>query len=251
MKKLLFPVLCFFALAASARADIIPAPQITYNFKYLTAQPLEIAPAASEQLQCPDVLCQDPQPLGVYGIQRLSCDKQSCFALAYKFQPFQKIAVTFSDGKKRESQVFKTPKALRSAMRADVYNDRIEIAHLPQETPRDRNENGYIIVSFLITFLIELLAAAIFLTVSELAPRVLFSVAAVNLISIPFNWWYLANKIHNAGIAWALTFIFELLFIYLLNSKRIKFKEAAGLAMIINVASFSLGMAASYMYTHL
>jgi hypothetical protein len=249
MKKFILIAACVFA-ASYCVADIMPKPQIIYNFEYFTAEPLEINPLVSEQIQCADALCMESAPLGSYGLQKLNCGKKECFATAYEFKPFQKLAVSFNDGQTRYSQVFKTPRSLRSAMQVNVYDDGLEILQ-SYIIPEDRGDKFYVYISLTSVVLLELIAAFIFLKVGELPMKILFSIAAANLISAPLCWWVISSKIPNMAIIWTIVFIFELFFIFLFNRGRISFKEAAGLVLVTNITSFSLGMAISYMFVSL
>jgi hypothetical protein len=247
MKKISLFILCLFA-ALALKADITPEPQISYTFKYFTQAPLAINPAFSEQIQCLDNQCYSSEPLGVYGIQKLTCGGEDCYAVAYRFKPFQKLIISFSDGKVRESAVFQAPKALRNTMQVNVYEDGLEVIPLPYAPAKDNVSISYVIVSCATVLILELLAAAVFLIVAEAPLSILIWVAAANIISVPFNWFVLSQITPNNGIIWAVTYIFELLFIYLINRKKLSFKEAAGLVFVANVASYAIGMMAAYMY---
>jgi hypothetical protein len=249
MKKLILIAACIFTAAYSV-ADIMPEPQIVYNFKYFTDVPLEINPSASEQIQCEDALCMESAPLGSYGLQKLNCGKEECFASAYEFKPFQKLAVSFNDGKTRYSHIFKAPDSLRSAMQVNVYKDGLEVLKLPF-TSEDRSDKFYVYLSLISAVILELIAAFIFLKVEDLSMKILFSVAEVNLIFMPLGWWVLSKAMHNTAVIWTASFIFELFFIFLLNRGRITLKETAGLVLVANIASFSLGMVISYMFVSL
>lgn len=241
MKKIL---LCFVSLfiAGALYADIAPKPQIIYNFKYLTNTPLTIDSDSSEQIQCADNQCLNPTPLGIYGIQKFDCDTTECYALAYEFLPFQKLIIKFSDGITRESPVFRTPSELRSAMQVNVKDNALEMVTLPQTPATDKLSKGYMVSSFIITMALELIACTLYLLIGGLPLTILIYIAAANAITIPFNWWVLSNLIPNTGVLWTAAFIFELLFLYLLNTKRLSFKDAFGLVMIANVTSYAVGM---------
>ena len=248
MKKTFLTLFCLLA-AVSSWADITPRPQIVYTFKYFTDTPLEINPKLTEQIQCGDNQCMNGEPLGVYGIQKLTCDMETCAAVAYKFQPFQKLIVTFADGTSFESPVFEAPASLKTAMQVNVHEDRLEVAPLPHTPKKDAISKSYIIASFASVLVLEVLASLIFLLVGGLPLSILIYAAIANIISIPFNWYVLPHITTNTGVMLIITFIFELLFIHLLNRKKITFMETAGMVFVANVASFAIGMAASYMFT--
>jgi hypothetical protein len=248
MKKISLLILCLFA-AITLKADLTPEPQILYRFKYFTGTPLEINPLLSEQIQCSDNQCHNAEPLGVYGIQKLTCTKDDCAAVAYQFKPFQKLVITFADGTVMESPVYAAPKTLKSAMQINVYDDRMEVVDLPYIPQKDALSKTYITASFAAILILETLVALVFLIVAELPLSLLIYAVTANILSAPFNWYILSSITPNNGIIWTTTFVFELLFIYILGRKRITFGETAGMVFVMNVASYSVGMATAYMFT--
>jgi hypothetical protein len=58
--------------------------------------------------ECEQTDCQDAEPMEELGPQRFSCAATTCSALAYGFSPYHRLEITFSDGKNRQSNVFKT-----------------------------------------------------------------------------------------------------------------------------------------------
>jgi hypothetical protein len=250
MKKLFLTAACVFVCAVAV-ADIMPEPQIIYIFKYSTPNALKINPESSEQIQCADALCMEQSPLGIYGLQRLNCTDEKCFAASYEFKPFQKLVVGFSDGKIRESQIFKIPRAQRGAMQVNVTENGLEVLNLPDFVPQDHTAGFYIAFSLFSIVLLELAAAFIFLKVEDLSLSILISVLIANLISAPLGWLVFSDKIHNMSVIWLASFIFEFFFVFLCNRSRITFKKTAGLILVANIASFSLGMVISYMLVSL
>lgn len=245
MKKLFLFTLCMFA-ALTLKADISPEPQISYIFKYSNDEALKIVPQGSEQFQCADTLCSNPEPLGIYGLQKLYCGETECHSISYEFKPFQKLVVEFSDGKTRESQIFNAPSKTRSAMQVNVKEDRLEVIPLAHITPSEKIPAKYIIATFISILILEILAAILFLWAGELPYSILGYVLAANIISIPLNWWVLSNYINNNAVLWTIASFFELLFIYFLNKKKINFKKTAALVLFANVTSFSVSMIVAY-----
>ena len=93
MKKLSFLFL-LTALFVPAWADVSPKPEMEFSFVYTTEQKPLINPALSEQIQCADNQCLESKPLGHYGIQKLYCSANGCFAVAYEFTDYQKLIIT-------------------------------------------------------------------------------------------------------------------------------------------------------------
>ncbi|MDR0734590.1 MAG: hypothetical protein LBG16_02675 [Elusimicrobiota bacterium] len=251
MKKL-FIILVVCCAATAARADIMPEPQIIYEFNYQTPQALEIVPEASGQIQCEDIMCMEAKPLTAYGLQKLRCTKTGCRAVSYNFAPYQKLAVTFSDGKTRVSQIFKAPRELRSAMRVNVKEEGLEVIPLQNPPPQNGGDAAYIAVSFVSTILLELAVTTLFLLAARLPMgRVLASVALANVITIPLAWWALADILLLPGIIWFAVFAVEFAIIYPFNRNTLSLKDTAGLVLIMNIASYACGTAIGYIFVSL
>jgi len=58
--------------------------------------------------ECQQSDCSDAAPLQQLGPQRFTCDANSCSALAYGFSDYHKLEIQFSDGKTRQSNIFRT-----------------------------------------------------------------------------------------------------------------------------------------------
>lgn len=246
MKKLLLILTALFVVCPLF-AEIAPTPQIIYNFNYLTPSPLTIDPTESEQIQCDDNQCLSQEPLGIYGIQKLYCDTDSCRALSYSFKPYQKLVVKFSDGKKRETNVFKAPSSLRSAVQINVGEDSLDAIILPTKPKTDSAAQHRMISTLIMTIALELAAGLLYLLSGGLPLTILFYLLAANMITIPFTWWILSDMVSNMAFLWGFNFVFELFFVYLLAKKKISFKDAAGLVMMANITSFVFGQMITFM----
>ena len=89
------------------RADTGPKPSMDFTFKQeMAGEPVSIV--SGVLYECEQTDCGDAAPLGEFGPQRFYCDAESCGAVAYGFSPYHKIEIEFSDGKTRQSNVFKT-----------------------------------------------------------------------------------------------------------------------------------------------
>lgn len=246
MKKLLLILTAFFAVSPLF-ADIAPTPQIIYNFNYLNSAPLTIDPDNSEQIQCSDNQCLKAAPLGKYGIQKLYCNPNSCFAFAYEFEPYQKLIIKFSDGKKRETDVFKMPHGLRNAIQINVGEDSLQAIPLPQKPKKDGISNYYMLISLTTTIALEILAGFLYLLSGGLPLTILLYLLGANLLTIPFTWWVLSDVVSNMAFLWTFNFVFELLFIYILAKRKISFMDTAGLVLMANVTSYAFGLLITFM----
>ncbi|MCX6776359.1 MAG: hypothetical protein NTY73_00065 [Candidatus Micrarchaeota archaeon] len=101
--------------------------------------------------------------------------------------------------------------------------------------------------ALVLTLVIELAASLIYIHVRKLDKRILWSVALVNIISVPLLWFFLTRG------DWMLfcfsllfgefaVFVFEALVIFLLNRKRIGIVDSFAMSFINNVLSFIAGI---------
>jgi len=110
--KLTWKVLISLALAALCvsvnvqivSADMGPKPSMEFNFVYETDTTLTIA--GGEQLECADAACADAVSLEEAGPQRFTCTETDCSSMAYTYEDYHRLAIAFSDGVTRESNVF-------------------------------------------------------------------------------------------------------------------------------------------------
>lgn len=90
-----------------ALADTGPKPTMDFEFKQeVSGASLTITSAILYECEQSD--CSDASPLKELGPQRLTCDANSCSALAYGFSPYHRLEIRFSDGKTRQSNIFTT-----------------------------------------------------------------------------------------------------------------------------------------------
>ena len=88
-------------------ADTGPKPSMEFAFKQeLSGEQATIVSGILYECDQPD--CSDASPLEELGPQRFYCEAESCQALAYGFAPYHRLEIQFSDGVKRESNIFET-----------------------------------------------------------------------------------------------------------------------------------------------
>lgn len=249
MKKLFFALIALIALSLNAKADIAPAEQINYSFKFEGVQPLKILPGGSEQLQCEDNQCLSPKPLGRFGIQKLECEEAACHAVSYEFAPYQKLIIKFEDGSARESAVFKTPSGRKNSMEITVTPNALTANPANSKTAPDRLPKSYILLSILFVFLTETAAAVIFVLMNKLPAGVILSFSVLNAVTIPLNWFVLSNYFQSDGILWLTAFLIEFALLCLLFRKKSIYTELFGLTLFANVAGYSSGMILSFITT--
>ena len=246
MKKLIALIFFVFVLTP-LWAGIAPKPEMDFTLQYQTASKPAVLAETSEQIQCADNQCLEPAPLGQYGIQKLYCQANECFSIAYEYEPFQQLVLDFSDGVKRSSNVFRTPASLRNNFIVTVRERDLLVT--PSPTPQKVNAllRADAWASLIIILLLELLAAYLYLKYTGKSYCVLYSVLLVNIISMPVSWQVLGQVVTEQWFIWFFCFVAEALLLWVLNRKRLAVKDAFNLSFAINVTSYSVGMILSFL----
>jgi hypothetical protein len=105
--------LFLFALLAlplphAAFADTGPKPTMDFQFSQeMTGEP-PVSIISGILYECDQPDCSDAAPIEEVGPQGFRCEVNSCSATAYGFAPYHWIAIEFSDGKTRQSNIFET-----------------------------------------------------------------------------------------------------------------------------------------------
>lgn len=245
MKKLILPFLLICA-SFPLWADVSPKPEMEFNFIYNTAQQLRIVPDQSEQIQCEDNQCMDPKPLGTYGLQKLYCSPERCFSIAYDYANYQKLIIGFNDGVIRESNIFKAPSTMHSSFNVYVNEDFLDVQLSASQKPYSNVMRKDAWSSFLIILILELAAAWAFISYTHKPLRILYSVAAANLITMFTSWFFLAGYVRETAILWLFCLLFETVFIWACNRKYLTLTNTLTLSLAMNVTSYSLGMMISF-----
>ena len=246
MKKILLFVLLTFYVTP-LWAGIAPKPEMDFTLIYATENKPIVQPATSEQIQCEDNQCLQSDPLGKYGIQKLYCKTNSCFSIAYQYSPFQQLILDFSDGKKRTSNVFTTPNKLRNSFTVLVREKDLVVT--PSANPQQFHAllRADAWMSLVLILLLEIIAAWAYLKYTGKSFRVLYAVVIANLVSMPLSWQVLSNVVTEPWFIWFFCLIFEALFIWMFNRKRITARDSFELSFAINVTSYSVGMILSFL----
>ncbi|MBO7237861.1 MAG: hypothetical protein J6U96_01040 [Elusimicrobiaceae bacterium] len=246
MKKILFFALLIVTMTP-LWAGIAPKPEMDFTLIYATENKPAVLPDTSEQIQCEDNQCLQSDPLGAYGIQKLYCKADGCFSIAYEYAPFQQLVLDFADGKKRASNVFSTPSKLRNSFTVTVREKDLLVQ--PSATPQQFHAllRADAWMSLIIILLLEMIAAWAYLKYTRKSFRVLYAVVIANLISMPLSWQVLGRIATEQWFIWFFCLIFEALFIWIFNRKRITARDSFELSFAINVTSYSVGMILSFL----
>lgn len=245
MKKFVLSFL-LTCIILPAWADVSPKPEMQFTFIYNTASAPAINPDASEQIQCEDNQCLDPKPLGSYGLQKLYCSAEKCFSISYGYARYQKLIIGFQDGTKKESNIFKTPAALRSSFNVYVNDDGLEVALSQEQKPYSNITRKDAWASLLIILVLELAAAWAYISYMHKPLRILYAVPVANVLSMFATWFFLAGYIQETAFLWIFCLLFETVFIWMLNRKYLTLTNAFNLSFAMNVTSYSLGMVISF-----
>src|SRR5215510_14027739 len=97
----------FLLPARIVLADTGPKPTMTFEFKPDLPNS-EVTIISGTLYECDQADCSDASPLQQLGPQGFRCDALGCNALAYGFSDYHRLEIQFSDGKTRQSNIFKT-----------------------------------------------------------------------------------------------------------------------------------------------
>ncbi len=104
---LLFLITQLFLPSRFVLADTGPKPTMDFSFKQEISGD-QVTILSGTLYECDQSDCSDAAPLQELGPQRFTCETTSCSALAYGFSDYHKLEIQFSDGKTRQSNIFKT-----------------------------------------------------------------------------------------------------------------------------------------------
>ena len=222
-------------------ADLGPKPTMEFNLIYETQN--QITLLGGEQYQCEDKNCENIKPLGEYGPQRFTCQDNFCRSLAYGYSPYQKLVLNFSD-MARESQIFHT-ESFNGEFNVKVTNSQLLIEETTPITSKGRFSS--FIKALIITLILELLVALIYLSSTKISKKVLLYVLIANIISLPIV-WFLFPSIQIMPLVFLIfiiseifAVIFEAYFIHYFNKNIISLKKSFILSMIMNLVSLFVG----------
>ena len=91
----------------TASADVGPKPSMDFTFTQGVSG-TQVSIVSGTMFECQQSDCSDAKPLPQLGPQGFRCEATSCHALAYGFSDYHRLEIQFSDGKSRQSNIFKT-----------------------------------------------------------------------------------------------------------------------------------------------
>jgi hypothetical protein len=229
--------------AAPAAADIGPKPTAQFAFEY----EIPVIPITGGQLlQCQLADCSDGRPLIEGGPQGLFCDAASCRATSYGFAPYQQLVIEFSDATRR-SQVF-SQRAFDAEYRVTVRASDLVVAELaPAVTTQTRAARLLVFCpAALVTIVVELAAAAIYVFVRRRPRSLLGWVVVANVLSLPVAWLLLPAL----QLEYTLAFVAAEAFVWLFEAgvlaagarRALSVPGALLLSLVLNLASIWVGL---------
>jgi hypothetical protein len=221
--------------------DAGPKPKMEFNIEYHLSKPADII--EGWQLQSDSESFSRFDTLKKAGPQRFNCeDNNNCRSVSYGYKDYNKLVLKFSD-KTRESNVFKRG-GFNSSYKVIVTDDSVRVSDV---TPfySSNSKLFSFITAFIITIILELLTAFLFLLIAGSPQKILLWVILANIISLPVL-WFIFPLIFGEGIPAFITgelftFIFETLFIYYYSRQYIRKWQAIVLSVIMNLVSLILG----------
>jgi hypothetical protein len=236
---LLLIIVLVWATALPARADIGPKPEMTFNFVYAGER---ISIISGELLECNEPDCSDGRPLEEAGPQRFECptnEPDVCRAMAYGFRPYHRLVIQFADGT-RESDVFQKH-AFNETFTVTVQATSLEVR------PHSRSLSRGFGPALLVTLLVELIVAALYLLLFRMPRAMLLWALLASLITLPIVWFMLATLAIPALLLICgyelFAVVVEAVVLYVGGRKyRFALKHAAVLSILMNFASYIVGV---------
>ncbi len=232
--------------AATAHADVGPKPTMSFKLVYQIA-PVTIV--GGQQIECQDSACTDSHPLQQRGPQRFECQSDSCFSLAYGYAPYHKLLIQFAD-RTRESNVFQMS-GFSGEFTVTVREQDLLVkqTYTPASILDPTRVLLYFPLALFITLVVESAVALIYLSMRKLPLRILLWVLVANVVSLPVVWFVIPlfglEPLPTTILSEIFAVVFEALLIFLLSRKRISFGATVILSLLMNAASFILGLCAS------
>ena len=178
----------------AARADTGPKPTMNFRFVYDISPALTIL--SGDLLECSDPACADAAPLRELGPQSFHCSSADCSSMAYGYAKYHRLSITFSDGQRRESNVF-GKKHFQARYAVQVLENSLQV----RETGGTSQVGSYGFAAvlyllqqylnpgLLVTILVELAVGGIYVLWRK-RPwlRVLLTILLMNLLTQPVVW---------------------------------------------------------------
>lgn len=230
----------FFLLSGLVRpvqADVGPKPGMDFGFEF-EGEPSEIL--AGELYECFQSDCSDAKLLEELGPQGFRCTADSCASLAYGYLDYNKIRITFADGRTLESNIF-GKKAFNAVYTVTVTENSLEVKEKWKPL-------GFCFCgsAFLLTLLLETLLAGAYFNLFGLPRLLLGWVPLVSLVTLPVVWYVFPllplPEVWVTGLSEGFAFSAEAGLLFLAFRGGVSFKHILSLSFLMNFLSFAAGL---------
>lgn len=182
------------------------------------------------------------QPIQAFG----GCHNSNCHFSYYNLPKEFKLAIYLPSQDKIYISNTANKNDFRATYKANILSDgRIDVQETTSFLIGDTMRKIVpFFIALLVTLILELLVALIYVSVKKLPKKILKSVLLVNFITLPIVWFIFPlyeYPMMAILLAEIFAFIFEGFFLYLLNKKHLSLRKAFVLSILMNLLSLAVG----------
>jgi len=243
MKKwyLIPAVLLMLILLPGVSGDIGPKPSMKFNLLYETADMPRLIDG--QQIECDDSGCLDARPLERLGPQGFDCTQNECNSIAYGYSQYHRLVINFSD-QQRQSNIFKSS-SYNAQFNVRVTDTGLVVEEVPLFKRTTSGDISIFAIALVLTLILELLVAFIFVSVKKEPRSILVGVLVANLVSLPIVWLVFPYlPLHFLLVilfSELFAVLFEGYFIFLFTKKALAPVMSLILSLLMNLCSFIIG----------
>ena len=241
-KRYLIPaVLLMLILLPGVSCDIGPKPSMKFNLVYETHGVPELIDG--QHIECGDAGCLDARPLERLGPQGFDCTQYECNSIAYGYSQYHRLVINFSD-QQRQSNIFKHNSYI-AEFNVRVTDTGLVVEEIPPLKRTVSEGIPVFLIALLLTLILELLVAFIFVSVKKEPQSILVGVLVANIVSLPIVWMVFPYLPFHSLMVILFSEIFAVLFegyfIFLFTKKTLALVMSLILSLLMNLCSFSIG----------
>lgn len=240
--RIVLAILLLALLLPLTSADMGPRDAQRFNLIYETSEPVTLIDC--QLIKCEDEECHNRELLNPDRYECFECAQKEC-RLEYVHSRHNMLIINFSD-RERQSNVFKLNEYSTEFDVRVTDSELIVGDAMPLAIATFTKLPGAI--SLLMTTILELIAALIFIAVMDKPMRILLAVLIGNLISFP-SLMQLVNHIGGSDTIIFIILVFEVFVVlfegfvmYLFAKKTMSIPQSLGLSLLMNSTSFLIGM---------
>jgi hypothetical protein len=239
MKNVILIFLMLLSSGSILLADAGPKPSMKFRIIYPSSKALKVLDGW--QLQSNSSLFESYDTIERRGPQGFHAMQDMASSVSYGYKTYHKIVIQFED-RTLESNIFEN-ESFNSQYELRVYDTRLEVTDV---TPfmKDSTTWPAFFKALIMTLLLELLVAFIYVKLAKKPLKILLFVIAGNLITLP-TLWFLLPLFLNVGASIFLGEIFAFAFeaMFLLWTCKTWFKPGGAflLSFMMNIMSLLVG----------